>query len=92
MCFVVVLGAFAPRLAIFLLWVFSNRLDRVVDSFWVGLAGFAFLPFTYFLYALCHAPGKGVTGFGWFVVTLGFLLDLSNWFGSGREGRQVARR
>lgn len=86
MCLIVLIGAFAPRLALFLLWIFSNQLSRAFDSFWLGFAGFVFLPFTTLFYALAYAPISGVSGFGWILVAFGVLLDLSNWFGSGRYG------
>lgn len=85
MCIVVLLGAFMPRLGIFLLWLFSGYMERAFDSFWLAALGFVFLPFTTFFYAIAYAPVGGVSGFGWFLVGLGFLLDLSNWFGGSRQ-------
>lgn len=87
MCFVVLIGAFMPRVAIVLLWLFSGYMERAYDSFWIAALGFVFLPFTTFFYAIAYAPIAGVSGFGWFLVTIGFLLDLSNWFGGGREAQ-----
>jgi hypothetical protein len=40
------------------------------------------------LYALTYAPLGGVSGFGWFLVAFGFLLDLGSWFGGGREAQR----
>ncbi|MFZ4583964.1 MAG: hypothetical protein ACOYNI_01945 [Acidimicrobiia bacterium] len=87
MCFIVLIGAFAPRLALFFLWIFSDRLAIAFSNFWIGLAGFVFLPFTALLYAIAYAPARGVQGFGWFLVTFGFLLDLAHWFGGASETR-----
>jgi hypothetical protein len=92
MCLVVLLGAFFPRVAIFIMWLFTNKLSLAFNSFWLGLAGFLFLPFTTFFYALAYAPVRGVSGIGWFFVILGFLLDLSNWFGGGRYAPGQYRR
>jgi len=90
MCFVVLIGAFAPRLALFLLWLFSDRLTIAFTNFWIGLAGFLFLPFTALFYAIAYAPAVGVRGFGWFLVTFGFVIDLAHWFGGARESTNRA--
>ncbi len=87
MCLIVLIGAFAPRLAIFLMWIFTNQMTIAMGSFWVGLLGFLFLPFTTLFYALAYAPIAGVHGFGWFLVGFGFLLDVSNWFGGASKSR-----
>ena len=68
--------------------LFTDRLSVSMDSFLVGLLGFVFLPYTTVLYALAYAPGSGVRGLGWFLVVLGFLLDLGSWFGGGREAQR----
>lgn len=75
-CFVAVLALLLPRFTLFLMWVFTDRLDRAFDSFVVGFLGFLLLPYTTVLYALAYSPQDGVTGFGWFLVIVGFLIDL----------------
>ena len=37
------------------------------------------------------AGANEVSGFEWFIVILGFLVDLSSWSQSGRIGRGPAR-
>jgi len=85
MCVVVAIGAFFPRVAIVLLWAFSGYMERAFESFWVAFLGWLLLPFTTLFYAIAYAPVGGVSGFGWFLVGLGFLIDLSNWFGGSRQ-------
>jgi hypothetical protein len=88
-CCALVLAAWiSPRFVLFLMWIFSERLDIAFDSFWAGFAGFLILPCTTFCYALAYAPIAGVEGIGWIFVGLGLLADLSTWFGGGREGRR----
>lgn len=96
MCLIVVIGAFLPRLALFLWWLFGDKLSQVWTNFWLPFAGFIFLPFTTLFYSLAWAPvyvgsggtiGQGVHGFGWFLVALGFLFDLAHWFGGDRARR-----
>jgi len=86
---VLVLGG-APRLALFLLWIFTDRLTIAFDSFILGLLGFLFLPYTTVFYALAYAPVGGVSGFGWFIVILGFVIDLGSYTSGGYANRQRA--
>ncbi len=76
-CLLALLAAISPRLVIFLLWIFTDRLTVAFRSGWEGVLGFIFLPYTTLFYALVYAPGKGVDAFGWVIVALGVLLDLS---------------
>jgi hypothetical protein len=47
-----------------------------------------FLPWTTLAWALVYAPVKGVTGFGWVIVVLAFLADISVHVGSAQARRQ----
>ncbi len=87
-CFVAILAMLSPRLAIFVLWGFTDRMSIAFDSFWWALIGFFFLPWTTLAWAVAYAPVRGVTGFGWFVVGLGFVVDISTHIGSAQARRQ----
>ena len=51
------LGAMvSPRLAIFLVWVFTDRMGIAFERFWMGLLGFLFLPWTTLAWALAYQP------------------------------------
>jgi hypothetical protein len=80
----------SPRLAIFLVWVFTDRMGIAFERFWMGLVGFVFLPWTTLAWALAYQPHKGVTGFGWFIVILAFLADLSAWGAASQARRRDA--
>lgn len=88
MCFIVLIGAFAPRFALFLTWLFSDRISQAIDNWALSLAGFFFLPFTTFFYVLAWAPVRHVSGLGWFFVVFGFLLDLGNYSGGGAYAKK----
>ncbi len=88
MCLIVILGAFAPRAALVILWLFTTQLTQAFDSFWLGFAGFVFLPFTTLFYAIAYQPVVGVDGFGWFLVAFGFILDIANWTGTASRSSQ----
>ncbi len=91
-CLLALLAAISPRLVIFLLWIFTDRLTIAFRSGWEGVLGFIFLPYTTLFYALVYAPGKGVDAFGWVIVALGVLLDLSTLSAGRRARRRRDRR
>ncbi len=77
-CLFALVAAFSARFALFLLWLFTDRLTVAFHSGWEGIIGFIFLPYATLFYALVYAPGKGVDAFGWLIVAIGILLDLSS--------------
>src|SRR5580658_2415034 len=92
-CIFALIAAFSARVAIFLLWIFTDRLTIAFHSGWEGILGFIFLPYTTLFYALVYAPGKGVDPFGWVIVAFGILFDVgSHLFGSRAERRRRGRR
>lgn len=91
-CLLALLAAISPRLVLFLLWIFSDRLTIALRSGWEGIIGFLLLPYTTLFYTLVYAPGRGVDTFGWFIVALGVLLDLSSHAYSSRARRRRDRR
>ena len=87
-CIVALLALLSPRLAIFVLWLFSDVLDRAYDDWIVPVLGFFLLPWTTLAYAVMWSAGRnGVEGFEWFIVVLAFLFDLGAIFSGGRERR-----
>jgi hypothetical protein len=86
-CLVALLALISPRLAIFVLWLFSNVLDRAYDSWLLPLLGFFLLPWTTLAHAMMWDTGtRTVDGFEWFIVILAFLADLASYAG-GRAAR-----
>lgn len=85
-CFVVALGAFFPRVALVLLWLFGDTVETAFDNNWlVPLLGLIFLPFTTLTYVLLHWWLGDVTGFVWFFVVLAFLADIGSYAGGARS-------
>jgi hypothetical protein len=86
-CLVALFALISPRVALFVVWLFTDWLSRAFDSWIVPLLGFFLLPWTTLAYAAMWVYGhNGVTGFEWFIVILAFLADLSSWSG-GRRAR-----
>jgi hypothetical protein len=91
-CLLALIAAFSARVALFLLWVFTDRLSIAFRSGWEGLLGFIFLPYATLFYALVYAPGRGVDAFGWFIVAIGVLIDLSSHLFGSKARRRRTRR
>ncbi len=87
-CFVVALGAMFPRIALALLWIFSDWITRAFSGDWlVPLVGLLLLPYTTLAYVALYAWTGSVEGFSWFIVGLAFLGDI----GSYASGSQIRR-
>jgi len=80
----------SPRLALFVLWLFTDLLSRSFESWLVPLLGFFLLPWTTLAYAAMWASSDGVNGFEWFIVVLAFLVDIGAFAGSGSSRRRQA--
>lgn len=83
-CLVVLLAFLSPRLALFVIFLFSDLLSRAFDSWFVPFLGFFLLPWTTLAYAVMWSSSDRVYGFEWFIVILAFLLDLGSYARSGR--------
>ncbi len=87
-CLLALVGSFFPRIALLLMWIFTNYVDRAFSSFIWPLLGLIFLPFTTIFFCLAWSPAtQSVHGAAWGWVVVGLLLDLMS-YGSGARGRQ----
>lgn len=91
-CLVALLAMASPRIAIFFVWLFGNRMAVAFNSFWVAFIGFLVLPWTTLAWAVAYQPVKGVTGFGWFIVAFAFFVDVSSYAGSARARKERSAR
>jgi hypothetical protein len=89
-CVLALFALLSPRLAVFFVWLFTDRMGIAFDHWWMGFVGFVFLPWTTLAWALCYAPVKGVTGFGWIIVLLGLITDFGTYGGSSQMRRSQA--
>jgi len=88
-CVVALFALIGPRVALFVVWVFSDWLSRAFESWWLPLLGFFLLPWTTLAYTAMYVLGtEEVTGIEWFFVVLGFLVDIGA-VGSGRRARKA---
>ena len=79
-CLFALMAAFAPRIALFLLWIFTPLVNASFNSWimpWLWpILGVIFLPFTTLMYVLVVGPLRPTNFWGWLCVGLGFLIDL----------------
>lgn len=88
-CIVALFALIGPRVALFVVWIFSDWLSRAFDSWWLPLLGFFLLPWTTLAYTAMYVLGtEEVSGIEWFFVVLGFLVDIGA-VGSGRRAREA---
>jgi hypothetical protein len=86
-CLLVLIGLFSARFALFLEWIFTNRLSQAFDSTLGPILGFIFLPWTTLMYSLLWGSHHSVTGFEWFLVAFAFLIDLGSWASAAARRR-----
>ena len=91
-CLFALISAFSARLALILVWIFTDRLSIAFRTGWEAVLGFIFLPYATLFYALVYQPHHGVDPFGCVIVALGILLDVSSHFFGSRATRRRARR
>jgi hypothetical protein len=82
------LSLFFPRLAIVLIWLFSDYLGRAYETVMWPLLGFFFLPLTTLAYAWAVNTNGTVSGIYLVVVVLAVLIDLGLLGGGANSGRR----
>jgi hypothetical protein len=91
-CLALTAGFIGPRVALFLWWIFGDRVDAAFDSWIWPLLGLIFLPWTTLAYLLVWSSVGGVSGGEWIVVALGFLVDVLTYSSRAAGNRYQASR
>jgi len=86
-CPLLVLLVFGPRVALVLLFFFSNYLTRAYHGFLVPLLGFIFLPWTTIAYAWLHNTGRPLEGIYLILIIVAVVVDLGAHGGGYRQTR-----
>ena len=81
-CIFALIAVFTPRLALVLLWIFTNFVNRAFNTFFIPLLGLIFLPFSTLIYVLVYNPVTGLQGFDWIWLILALMVDLAAYGGS----------
>jgi hypothetical protein len=91
-CLVAIVAGFFPRVALVVVWITTNYVDRAYDSFLLPLLGLFFLPFTTLVYALVWIPGVHLGDGRWVWVAIAFVVELMGYLGTGRSNKDRLRR
>ncbi len=79
-CLFLTLGLLGPRFAFLGTWIFTGRVQHAFSGgFLWPLFGLLFLPWTALVYVFAWSPLTGVSSLGWFVVFLGFIVDMATY-------------
>jgi hypothetical protein len=87
-CLVALGALISPRLGLFLVWLFTDRIPAAFDGNWLlPILGFFLLPWTTLAWAVVWSPVEGVAQFGWAFVVLGLVFDISTHLGAAQARR-----
>lgn len=89
-CFIGLLAIAMPRVALFLVWLFSDYLSTAYKSNLWPLLGFLFMPVTTLAYAWAIHSRGSVEGLQLVVVIVAALIDLGA-LGGGAKGARRKR-
>jgi hypothetical protein len=79
------IAIFSPRLALLLLWLFTNYVDRAFAGWILPLLGLLFAPWTTLFYVLVDVAPGPIHVAGWILVGLGVVMDLSSYAQAARR-------
>lgn len=85
MCIVFAIALFAPRVAFFLMWLFTDYVERAFGGFLLPLLGLIFMPWTAIVYSFV-AP-DGISGINLVAIVIAIVVDLGSWGGGYRSRR-----
>jgi len=81
-CLLIILFLAFPRIALLLLFIFSNYLQRAYHGLILPLLGFLFLPLTTLAYAWMTNSGLPTTGLNLLILITAVVIDLGGIGGS----------
>ena len=88
-CLLLILFVAFPRVALVLIFLFSNYLQRAYHGLLLPLIGFLFLPLTTLAYAWMVNSGLPTTGTNLLILILAVIIDLGG-LGGGAYHRSRA--
>jgi hypothetical protein len=92
-CLLAIVAGFFPRIALIVVWIATDLVDRAYSTWVIPLLGLFFLPFTTLVYALVWTPVVHVGNGRWIWVAIAFAIEIMGYLGTGRTNRErLARR
>lgn len=87
-CLLLILFLVFPRIALLLLFFFSNYLQRAYHGLILPLLGFLFLPLTTLAYAWMANTGQPTTGVNLLILIIAVVIDVGGLGGGGYYRRR----
>jgi hypothetical protein len=87
-CLLLILFLAFPRIALLLLFLFSNYLQHAYHGLLLPLVGFLFLPLTTLAYAWMANTGRSTTGINLIILIIAVVIDLSSLGGGAYRRRR----
>ena len=87
-CLLILIAVIAPRLALFVMWLFAYTTRAFETHIW-PLLGFFFMPYTTCAYAIGMNEHGGFRGWSLILLIIGVVLDLGSHRGSVTTSRRV---
>lgn len=79
-CLALLALGLGPRIALFTWWLVDDKPDQAIESWFWGVLGFLFLPWTTIMFVIAWSPVVGVSGFSdWLLVGIGVALDVATY-------------
>jgi hypothetical protein len=91
-CLFAMFAGFFPRIALVVLWIATDLVDRAFSTWVIPLLGLIFLPFTTLIYAIAWAPGVHLGNGRWVWVAIAFAVELMGYAGTARTNRERMTR
>jgi hypothetical protein len=86
-CLLLILFVAFPRIALLLLFFFSNYLQRAYHNLLILLIGFIFLPLTTLAYAWMTNTGQSIAGMNLIILIIAVIIDVGG-LGGGEYHRR----
>ena len=84
-CWILIGFAFAPRVALVLMWLLNDRISAAFGGILLPLVGFFFMPWTTLIYTLVAPNGLDIFEIILMVIAVG--TDLGTWGGGAKQRR-----
>lgn len=91
-CLFALFAGFFPRVALVIVWIATDLVDRAFSTWVIPLLGLLFLPLTTLVYALAWVPGVHLGNGRWIWVAIAFVVELIGYGGTARTNRERAAR
>ncbi len=90
-CLLLIIFLAFPRIALVVIFLFSNYLERAYHGLLLPLIGFIFVPLTTLICAWMVNTGRPITGLNLVILIIAIVVDLGGLGGGGsyRRRRQV---